>query len=134
MGQPVDHRCDLYSLGVMLYEMLCKETPQGAFDPPSQRTGCDTRIDHIVLRAMQQAPDRRYQTVGEVWDALVACAGADEWTSDRARAWWEGRGDAPAPRAAHSREGHTVEIDAAARAPAIDGAGPTMPIALDGDR
>ena len=65
-GMSVDHRADIYSLGVMIYEMLCRETPQGAFDPPSQRTGCDARIDQIVLKAMQQAPERRYQSTTEM--------------------------------------------------------------------
>ncbi|MGB8166904.1 MAG: bifunctional serine/threonine-protein kinase/formylglycine-generating enzyme family protein [Chthoniobacteraceae bacterium] len=65
-GMHVDHRADIYSVGVMLYEMLCRETPQGAFEPPSKRIGCDTRIDKIVLKAMQQAPDRRYQTTHEM--------------------------------------------------------------------
>ncbi len=65
-GMNVDHRADIYSLGVMLYEMLCREAPQGAFTPPSQRIGCDARIDHIVLKAMQQAPDHRYQSTIEM--------------------------------------------------------------------
>ena len=65
-GMNVDHRADIYSLGVMLYEMLCRETPQGAFTPPSQRIGCDARIDQIVLKAMQQAPEHRYQSTTEM--------------------------------------------------------------------
>ncbi len=65
-GMNVDHRADIYSLGVMLYEMLCRETPRGAFDLPSQRTGCDPRLDAIVLKAMQQAPERRYQSTQEM--------------------------------------------------------------------
>ncbi len=65
-GMNVDHRADIYSLGVMLYEMLCRETPRGAFDLPSARTGCDQRLDAIVLKAMQQAPDRRYQSTQEM--------------------------------------------------------------------
>ncbi len=62
----VDHRADIYSLGVMSYEMLCREVPKGAFRHPSVRTGCDQRIDHIVLKAMQQAPDHRYQSTQEM--------------------------------------------------------------------
>jgi serine/threonine protein kinase len=65
-GVHVDHRADIYSLGVMLYEMLCREVPQGIFEPPSKRVGCDPRIDQIVIRAMQQAPDRRYQSTQEM--------------------------------------------------------------------
>ena len=65
-GMNVDHRADIYSLGVMLYEMLCRETPRGAFDLPSARTGCDPRLDAIVLKAMQQAPERRYQSTVEM--------------------------------------------------------------------
>ncbi|MEO8351024.1 MAG: hypothetical protein ABI680_04795, partial [Chthoniobacteraceae bacterium] len=61
-----DHRADVYGVGLMLYEMLCREIPLGAFEPPSQRIGCDTRIDKIVLKAMQQAPDRRYQSTLEM--------------------------------------------------------------------
>lgn len=65
-GHDVDHRADIYSLGVLIYEMLCRETPQGVFEPPSRRTGCDTRIDGIVVKAMQQAPERRYQSTKEM--------------------------------------------------------------------
>jgi serine/threonine protein kinase len=71
-GTKVDHRADIYSVGVMLYEMLCRETPQGAFQPPSQRIGCDTRIDAIVLKAMHQAPDRRYQSTQEMRVAVAS--------------------------------------------------------------
>jgi len=65
-GMNVDHRADIYSLGVMLYEMLCQQVPKGNFDPPSRRTGCDARIDAIVLRAIQQSPARRYQSALEM--------------------------------------------------------------------
>jgi serine/threonine protein kinase len=66
-GMNVDHRADIYSLGVMLYEMLCREVPRGIFDPPSARTpGCDTRIDQVVTKAMQQQPERRYQSTPEM--------------------------------------------------------------------
>ena len=54
-GMNVDHRADIYSLGVMAYEMLCREVPKGTFEPPSQRSGCDPRIDPIVIKAMQPA-------------------------------------------------------------------------------
>ncbi|HCO95761.1 MAG TPA: hypothetical protein DIU00_17750, partial [Phycisphaerales bacterium] len=62
----VDHRADIYSLGVVFYEMLTSELPLGRFDPPSQKAHVDLRLDNVVLRTLEKEPDRRYQHVSEV--------------------------------------------------------------------
>ena len=62
----VDHRADIYSLGVVFYQMLTGELPIGKFSPPSQRVEIDVRLDEVVLRALEKEPERRYQQVSEL--------------------------------------------------------------------
>lgn len=59
--QTVDHRADIYSLGVVFYQMLTGELPLGRFGAPSGKVAIDVRIDDIVLRALEKEPALRYQ-------------------------------------------------------------------------
>ena len=74
-AKSVDHRADIYALGVLFYEMLTGEVPMGSFDPPSRKSSIDSRLDDVVLRALAREPERRYQRVNELADAIAAFSG-----------------------------------------------------------
>jgi predicted Ser/Thr protein kinase len=73
----VDHRADIFSLGVVFYEMLTGELPLGSFPPPSEKAGVDARLDGVVLRALERERDRRWQHASDMKTRVSSIAGGE---------------------------------------------------------
>lgn len=67
----VDHRADIFSLGVLLHEMLTGKLPIGQYEP--------SRYDRVVSRCLQENPDKRPQSIKEVERALKPRSGLRWW-------------------------------------------------------
>ncbi len=100
LGKPGDIRSDVYSLGVVMYEMLTGMDPfnyvSSVFEmlqchtssiPPSMKdknpdVSVPPEVEAVIFKAMEKDPSKRYQTIRELQDALVsACAGPVSKTS-----------------------------------------------------
>ncbi|MBF5045140.1 serine/threonine protein kinase [Aggregicoccus sp. 17bor-14] len=74
-AKTADGRADIFSFGVILYEMLVGELPMGNFDPPSQRKpGLDPRLDAVVFRCLRPDPSDRYPSMAALISDLEPLA------------------------------------------------------------
>ena len=79
----VDHRADIYSLGVVFYEMLTGERPSPAASlrPPSSKIAVDVKLDEIVLRALADSPELRWQSATDFATQVQTIAKSSDTTS-----------------------------------------------------
>jgi capsular polysaccharide biosynthesis protein len=78
----VDHRADIYALGVVFYQLLTGELPRKPLEPPSRRVQIDVRLDEVVLKAMQAAPERRYEQASQLKTAVEDITSGSSRMSD----------------------------------------------------
>lgn len=114
-GLPLDARSDVFSLGVVLYELTTATRPFGGAsdlmtvssilnDPPPRPAevfpGYDPQLEAVCLRCLEKDPDRRYGSAGDLAEALMPLAGTtaveaalaalvEDLATDEEKALWE---------------------------------------------
>jgi serine/threonine protein kinase len=85
-GRPVDHRSDLFGMGVCLHELLTgqrlfkatRATDREIAAPSLKNPDVSPSLDRVVLRALAEAPGDRYGTAGELGEALQPFAAMED--------------------------------------------------------
>ncbi|MGJ8676783.1 MAG: protein kinase domain-containing protein [Akkermansiaceae bacterium] len=61
---------DIYSVGIMLYELLTSKIPETPYQPVTSIIPCDARYDRVIQKAIHPTPSFRYQKIGDMADDL----------------------------------------------------------------
>jgi serine/threonine-protein kinase len=95
VGKDLDSRSDIYSLGVVVYEMLTSEPPftgttpyqtlhELVYEPPpsllERNPGVKPEVEQVVFKALSKEPGKRFSTAGEFARALAKAGGVGEST------------------------------------------------------
>ncbi|MDO9066782.1 MAG: serine/threonine-protein kinase, partial [Chloroflexota bacterium] len=91
-GDPVDGRADLYSLGVVLFELCTNQLPFAAdsatgiimryltespLSPCKANPALSPAVEQVILRALSKSPDQRFQSAAEMTQALQTAMGGE---------------------------------------------------------
>lgn len=68
--EAVNESTDLYSVGIMLYELIAGERPEDPYVPVATRVECDPAFDQIILKAIDPSPANRYSSAKDMAEAI----------------------------------------------------------------
>jgi len=135
----IDYRADIFSVGVMLHELLTGKLPANDPRPPSVISHCDRRFDEIVRKATQTAPSGRYLSAAEMAKDLALIASSPIKKAVRAPAPI-GRGQVGPRVAAPLQRQQIIKPKSSSKAPAfllflvLAAAGAGVYLYLDGQK
>jgi tRNA A-37 threonylcarbamoyl transferase component Bud32 len=102
----LDARSDIYSLGAVAVYLLTGNLlfdrqsavdmlHAHAHDPfvpsPELKASASPDLQRVIVRCLEKDPNRRYQDAQSLEIALAKCEGLGEWSTTRARQWWQGK-------------------------------------------